>query len=150
MQAALELPIPVGQVHITVAGPPVPKGRPRATSIGGHARMFTPAKTRRYEDLIRLEAGRVMEGRGQLQGPTRVHIRAYMPTPQFIAKHKVKGPSAEAGVIRPITKPDVDNFAKVIDALNGIVWPDDNQVVELTVEKFYSTRPRLELTAAEL
>jgi Holliday junction resolvase RusA-like endonuclease len=150
MQAALELPIPVGEIHITVEGPPVPKGRPRATSIGGHARMFTPAKTRRYEDLIRLEAGRLMEGRGQLQGPTRVHIRAYMPTPQVIAKHKIKGPSAEAGVIRPITKPDVDNFAKVIDALNGIVWPDDNQVVELTVEKFYSTRPRLELTAAEL
>jgi Holliday junction resolvase RusA-like endonuclease len=38
----------------------------------------------------------------------------------------------------------------VIDALNGIVWPDDNQVVSLTVDKFYSTRPRLELTAVEL
>lgn len=120
------------------------------STVGGHARAFTPAKTRRYEDLIRLEAGRVMEGRAQLQGPTRVTIRAYMPMPKALAIHKIKGPSAEAGVIRPITKPDVDNFAKVIDALNGIVWPDDNQVVQLSVEKFYSSRPRLELTAAEL
>jgi Holliday junction resolvase RusA-like endonuclease len=64
-----------------------------------------------------------MEGRVQLQGPTRVRIRAYMPMPQALAKHKIKGPSAEAGVIRPLTKPDVDNMAKVIDALNGIVWP---------------------------
>lgn len=145
-----ELPIPLASVTIIVPGAPVPKGRPRATASGGHARMFTPAKTRRYEDLIRLEAGRVMEGRGQLQGPTKVTIRAYIPMPQALAKHKTKGPAAEAGVIRPLTKPDVDNMAKVIDALNGIVWPDDNQVVELTVEKFYSSRPRLELTAGEL
>jgi Holliday junction resolvase RusA-like endonuclease len=137
-------------VSITVFGAPVPKGRPRATSFNGHARMFTPAKTRRYEDLIRLEAGRVMEGRDQLQGPTVVRIRAFMQTPQAIAKHKARGPAAEAGEIRPVTKPDADNFAKVIDALNGIVWPDDNQVVELTVQKFYSVRPRLELEAAEL
>jgi hypothetical protein len=45
-----------------------------------------------------------MEGRVQLQGPTRVRIRAYMPMPQALAKHKIKGPSAEAGVIRPLTK----------------------------------------------
>ena len=139
-----------GEVHITVYGAPVPKGRPRLSTFNGHARAFTPAKTRRYEDLIRLEAGRVMEGRDQLQGPTRVHIRAYVPTPQAIAKHKAKGPAAEAGELRPVTKPDVDNFAKVIDALNGIVWPDDNQVVELTVEKFYSARPRLEMVAVEI
>lgn len=149
-QPAFELPLPLASVSITIAGPPVPKGRPRLSTINGHARAFTPAKTRRYEDLIRLEAGRVMEGRVQLQGATRVRIRAYMPMPQALAKHKIKGPSAEAGVIRPLTKPDVDNMAKVIDALNGIVWPDDNQVVELTVEKFYSAKPRLELIAIEL
>lgn len=91
-----------------------------------------------------------MEGRAQLQGPTRVAIRVFMQTPQAIAKHKAKGPMAEDGSLRPLTKPDLDNFTKVIDALNGIVWRDDSQVVELLVEKFYSVRPRLELTAVEL
>jgi Holliday junction resolvase RusA-like endonuclease len=142
--------IELASVSIVVPGAPVPKGRPRLSTINGQARAFTPTKTRRYEDLIRLEAGNVMEARAQLQGPTSVRIRAYMPMPQAMAKSKFKSQSAEAGVIRPLTKPDVDNFAKVIDALNGIVWPDDNQVVELTVEKFYSLRPRLELTASEL
>ena len=137
-------------IRIEVFGAPVPKGRPRLSTINGHARAFTPTKSRRYEDLIRLEAGRVMEGRDQLQGPTSVHIRAYMPMPRALAKHKTKGPAAERGEIRPVTKPDVDNMAKSIDALNGIVWPDDNQVVSLTVEKFYSSRPRLELMAVEL
>jgi Holliday junction resolvase RusA-like endonuclease len=137
-------------IVILVPGAPVPKGRPRVTTRGGFARAFTPAKTRRYEDLIRLEAGRVMDGLDQLQGALSVKIRAFMQTPQAIAKHKAKGPLAETGELRPLTKPDVDNFAKVIDALNGIVWRDDSQVVSLTVDKFYSSRPRLELTAVEL
>src|ERR1700761_763966 len=139
-----DLPLPLAGVSIVVAGPPVPKGRPRGATIGGHARAFTPARTRRYEDLIRLKADEVMKGKPQLEGPTRVTIRAFMQTPQALAKHKTKGPAAENGILRPLTKPDVDNFAKVIDALNGIVWRDDSQVVELTVSKFYSTRPRLE------
>jgi Holliday junction resolvase RusA-like endonuclease len=133
-----------------VFGAPVPKGRPRLSTINGHARAFTPAKTRRYEDLIRLEAGRVMEGLDQLQGALSVKIRAFIPMPQALAKHKTKGPLAEAGDLRPITRPDCDNMAKCVDALNGIVWHDDAQVVSLTVDKFYSARPRLELTAVEL
>jgi Holliday junction resolvase RusA-like endonuclease len=51
-----------------------------------------------------------MEGLDQLQGPTSVRIRAFMPMPQALAKHKTKGPAAERGEIRPITKPDVDNI----------------------------------------
>jgi Holliday junction resolvase RusA-like endonuclease len=137
-------------ITITVPGAPVPKGRPRLSTINGHARAFTPAKTRRYEDLIRFAAGEVMEGRELVQGATSVRIRAYMPMPQALAKHKTKGAHAEAGLIRPLTKPDIDNMAKVIDALNGIVWPDDNQVVELFVEKFYSVKPRLVVTVAPL
>jgi Holliday junction resolvase RusA-like endonuclease len=53
--------------------------------------------------------------------------------------------------MRPLTRPDIDNYCKApLDALNGIVWRDDSQVVELTVSKFYSSRPRLELEAVEL
>jgi Holliday junction resolvase RusA-like endonuclease len=88
-----------------------------------------------------------MEGRDQLQGALSVRIRAFMPMPQALAKHKTKGPLAEAGALRPITRPDCDNMAKCVDALNGIVWHDDAQVVSLTIDKFYSSRPRLELEA---
>ena len=38
-----------------------------------------------------------------------------------------------------MSKPDCDNIAKNInDALNGIVYPDDKQIVCLSVNKFYS------------
>ncbi|MDF2537449.1 MAG: Holliday junction resolvase [Herbinix sp.] len=44
--------------------------------------------------------------------------------------------------IRPTKKPDIDNIAKVIlDALNGIAYKDDTQVVTLEVRKFYKDTP---------
>ena len=36
------------------------------------------------------------------------------------------------------SKPDADNYAKLIlDALNGVLWRDDAQVVRLFAEKVY-------------
>ena len=43
-------------------------------------------------------------------------------------------------------KPDVDNIAKaVLDALNGVIWVDDKQVVELTVKKYYGTSNEIQI-----
>lgn len=109
---------------------------------------YTPGKTRRYEDLIRLEAGRAMEGRDQLQGALKVSVRAFMPIPT--SKPKSWKAAALTGEVRPTTRPDCDNFAKVVDGLNGIAWHDDAQIVTLVVEKRYSDRPRLELVADEM
>jgi hypothetical protein len=79
-QASLELPIPLAGIRIVVPGVPTAKGRPRVFMHKGMNRLIatTPPKTRRYEDLLRLEAGRVMEGQEQLEGPLRVTIRAYV------------------------------------------------------------------------
>jgi len=41
------------------------------------------------------------------------------------------------------TKPDVDNLAKFyLDCANGILWPDDKQVVSLTVKKSFTDKPK--------
>ena len=56
-----------------------------------------------------------------------------------------------SGVDRPIVKPDLDNYIKsTLDALNGVIWADDNEIVELQAHKFYSDNPRIELTVHEL
>lgn len=42
----------------------------------------------------------------------------------------------------PLKKPDADNVAKIIlDALNGIAYLDDKQVVDLGVHKSYNATP---------
>jgi hypothetical protein len=51
---------------------------------------------------------------------------------------------------RPTTKPDADNVAKLLDALNKIVWADDAQIVALHVFKHYSDRPRIEIAITPL
>lgn len=55
-----------------------------------------------------------------------------------------------AGLIVPTVKPDTDNVAKIVlDALNGIAYHDDAQIVQLTVLKRYSTEPKVKVKLIE-
>ncbi len=130
-------------VTIRLSGEPQGKGRPRFARASGRA--FTPASTRSYEAALKYAAQMAMEASGShgalVGGQIAVFIRADMPIP--VSKPKAFRRGIEAGCIRPTTKPDVDNIAKNIDALNGIVWADDKQVVSLTIEKHYSDTPAL-------
>ena len=48
------------------------------------------------------------------------------------------------GLLRPTTKPDIDNVIKaVLDGLNGVAYADDSQVVALSASKCYSDDPRV-------
>ena len=48
-------------------------------------------------------------------------------------------------------KPDWDNIAKVIcDALNGIAWVDDSQIVSGTVAKYYAEESKVLVFIKEL
>lgn len=126
-----------------VDGEPVPKLRHRTTK-GGHS--YTPQKTATYEEIIKQEAlltYSCIMGFG-VAIPCRVEIKIYRAIPKSFSKKRAE--SAEAGGIFPTSKPDVDNYAKLIlDALNGIIYKDDSQVVQLSVEKWYSYNPRAEV-----
>lgn len=61
--------------------------------------------------------------------PVAVRIDAYGPLPESRPKSITSEPYT--------FKPDADNIAKlVLDGMNGAVWGDDNQVVELHVVKW--------------
>jgi Holliday junction resolvase RusA-like endonuclease len=52
----------------------------------------------------------------------------------------------ELGLIKPTSKPDVDNYIKLVqDALNKVLYSDDSQIVCLHAEKFFSVKPRAKI-----
>lgn len=127
-------------IVFTVPGQPQGKGRPRVGKIGGHARMFTPAKTVAYEGLIAHAGQLAMGGRALIEGPVSVVIDMRCQIPGSWSKSKKA--KALTGEIRPTTKPDQDNVIKAIfDGLNGVAWKDDVQVVEIASSKRYSPMP---------
>lgn len=124
-------------IEIMLAGVPVGKGRPRFVKSTGRA--FTPEKTVRFEDRLSIVAQEAMAGRAPLDGPLAVEVEIRMPVP--LSKPKRWRDHALSGVIRPTKKPDADNFAKMLDACNMIVWVDDSQIVDLHVKKIYHEAP---------
>ena len=125
-------------LRFEIDGEPVGKGRPRFTR-GGHA--YTPEKTANYETLIQLAFQENFPDFVPWDCPVEVYMTAYFSIPKSFSKKRHK--LAEDQLIRPTKKPDSDNISKLKDALNGIAWKDDSQVVTEHVYKFYSDRPRL-------
>lgn len=108
------------------------------------ATLYTPAETRAYEKALALVAKVAMAGAGKpapITGPLRLTVTAFMPVPASWSRKKRD--AALAGAIRPTVKPDWDNIGKMTDALKGIIWNDDTQVVDGRVVKTYDEHPRL-------
>lgn len=133
-----------------VPGDPQGKGRPRAgKSFGGHTRLYTPQKTVAYEGLVSLAAQQAMKGRAIVLGPVFVHMEITLQVPQSWSKKKKL--AALAGRVMPTKKPDIDNVEKAIfDALNGVVWKDDVQVIEVVKRKAYGEVPGVMVSISEL
>ena len=124
---------------IIIEGPAVGKGRPRATSRGGHARMYSPAKTVAYEALVKSIAMIAMNRQAPCPGPIEAEIWVLVMPPKSFSKKKIR--MALDGDIRPTSKPDLDNVAKaLLDACNGIVYLDDKQVTDLVIRRRYAAK----------
>lgn len=117
-----------------VNGTPRGKARPRFTK---HGRAYTPQSTRQYEAEIRDAALQAATRYRWVKTdePLRVYVCAWFAVPQSF--NKEKRAAAESGDLYPTKKPDADNIAKCLDALNDVLWHDDKQVVECTVRKRY-------------
>lgn len=137
-------PGPDAPIIVELAGVPSGKGRPRFARAGAFVRTYTDAKTRTYEGELRAAAADVMRGRAPIEGPIVVMMEAYLPIPASWSQKKRA--QALAGALRPTSKPDVDNLAKILDAFNQVVFVDDKQIVDGRIVKAYSDRPRLVVT----
>lgn len=119
-----------------VAGAAVGKGRPRFARRGAHVIAYTPEKTKTYEARIKSAALEAMAG-GQIT-TCAVHVDIVIHVEPPASWSKKKRAEAFADVVYPMGKPDIDNVTKgILDAMNGIVYADDKQVVRMTVVKRY-------------
>lgn len=137
-------------VTFTVPGEPCGKGRARTVNAHGRKMSYTPEKTTNYEALVKLmfrqAAGDFFLGAGV---PVRMRIDAYYSTPKSESKKRLRG--MLMGLLFPTKKPDWDNIGKIVsDALNGVAYKDDAQVVDGRVVKHYSDVPHTDVLIEEV
>lgn len=120
-------------IEFIVPGEPQGKARPRVerNKYTGCVHARTPDKTVAYEELIRIRCPYQT-----LYGQLNLAIDAVYGIPKSTSKKQ--SIDMRLGSILPTKKPDADNIAKIVmDALNGYVYPDDKNIVELVVRKRY-------------
>lgn len=111
---------------------PVPKGRPRFTRSG---HTYTPKATRQYEKAVAQYTKMVIKN--PLQGALWMDIVINKKPPQSWSNTKKQ--KAIDGLIKPIVKPDIDNYVKSIkDGMEGVAFKNDSQVVQIHARKRYA------------
>lgn len=129
------------ELKFVIPGEPKGKGRPRF-GRSGHA--YTPHDTATYENLVKTcfkdqYPDHIPVAPGI---PIKCYILAYFGIPKSTSKRKRMQMAID--LIRPLKKPDADNIIKIVcDALNGIAYYDDAQIVEVILEKMYDDTPRV-------
>ena len=134
------------KVEFSVPMRPVGKGRPRFTRFG-HA--YTPTTTSSAEALFRTYAIAAMRDIVPTDKPVAVALDFVFVPPKSMSKKR-----RSETIIRnlPMTKkPDIDNAMKLaLDAMNGHVFVDDNQVSEIKASKFYGSRDEIRVCVWEV
>lgn len=137
------------QFHV----PGKPQGKARARTVYNrsleHSVSYTPENDLLYENLIKTMYIHAAKGiKFDKEVPVALRIVArFEPTKSTSKKKKLQMLSGEIPVIK---KPDIDNIVKVIaDALNGVAYKDDTQIVFVAAKKTYSAEEGLDVTVEE-
>ena len=136
-------------IEFTVVGEPKGKGRPRFSRVGKFTKTYTDAKTKMYEEKIANAARLHMYPHEPLETPLSITLIFHIGVPKSYSKKRTT--DCLTGKEWPTKKPDVDNIAKAfLDAMNGIVYKDDVQVIRLHAYKKYSIDPHVHITVSEV
>lgn len=128
------------EVNLIIADAPRASKRPRK----GKYSFYVPDAAKNKKDIQKLIQGQIDENFNKAISEVYIDIKCYIPTLSNFSK--VDTELAEQGYIRPITKPDVDNYMKTyLDAFNGLLWEDDGQIVDGRLRKYYSKDARVEI-----
>ena len=133
-------------ISFTVYGEPIPWNRPRFN--GKSKQVFEDSKVKDYKAKV-IEAFEESGGKVyEKDVPLRMSIRFYLSVPKSASQKK------RLDLITnffPTKRPDNDNLYKgIADALNGVAYYDDSQIVITHIHKLWSINPRAEISIGEV
>ena len=135
-------------VTFAARGIPVPQGALVRSPTGG---LYNRGGTRLavWRSAVRDQATIAMGDRPPFAGPVRVALSVRFPRlKSHLRRDGTPRPGAPSFVA---TVPDIDKVARsCLDALSGVVFGDDRQVVELYVRKVYGPVPGVAVEVEEL
>ena len=121
-----------------IPGEPIAKSRPRAYMREGHIYFYNEKNVTEYQKKVKSIA--YFHIKEPSLRPISMMITFYIKRPKTV---KRKYPTA---------RPDLDNYEKtILDALNGVAYKDDAQVViVLKAKKYTEDDPHTEILLDEL
>jgi len=140
-------------VTFTVYGKPQPAGSKRVVPAGGkrggRPLVIDAAKrSRPWKQEVAGVAELAMKGRALLAGPLILHLRFFVARPRGHFGARGVRPTAP---VAPTVRPDLLKLARAVeDALTGIVYRDDAQIVAETLLKMYDQPERVEVSVEPL
>jgi Holliday junction resolvase RusA-like endonuclease len=147
-------------LRITVVGTPRPQGSKRPVRNKHTGRIHMVESSERLPDWradIRDAAMRAVDGvptSAYWERPLVVGIWFTIARPKnhyLPANTRRAAPELRPDAPKhPAGKPDTDKLLRaVLDALTGLVWRDDAQVVDILARKVYGERPGADITVSE-
>ena len=133
------------QVEFQVAGLPIGQGSKTyvPTPAGPRSKESNEKKLRPWRNDVADAAQRAMGDRAPFHQPISLRATFVFPRPQ---SHY--GSGRNAGSVKPsapgwkTSTPDLDKLVRAVgDALSGICFRDDAQIVDLAVTKIYGQHP---------
>lgn len=131
-------------ITFSVPGLPAPGGSKNAFVVAGKAHLVDDAKNNApWRSVVALAAKTAMGGEPPFDGPLFLEVIFTMLRP----KNHYRGGRRGGDLTRsappfPATKPDATKLIRALeDALTGICWFDDSQVVSQRVDKRYGEEP---------
>lgn len=120
----------------------VPKATPRARI--GRFKVFYVKDASFNSDLFKSFIEQEESIKDIISTPCKIRMDAYFPPKGLNNLNTLLG---ELRLLSPISIPDVDNIAKTyMDMIQKHLLLNDSLVVDLRVRKFYSIKPRIELS----
>lgn len=130
---------------ITIPLPPMPQSRPRFSSRGGFTKAYEEKAMTDYKKSVAFYA-KSRKTEYFEKGPVGIVVRFYIYPPKYLANGEKRQEALENELIYVDKKPDLDNYFKAVtDAINGICYKDDGQIVTFAGQKLYSYNPRTEI-----